>query len=80
VRRGAETWGSRSPFAEHAISVSSRRRRVSSRFALTTHQVATFRYPGGCAFQNDQASAFARKTRWSALGSATSVCSNEYAF
>jgi hypothetical protein len=34
------------PRAESAMSVSRRRARVSSRFALTTHQIAALRYEG----------------------------------
>ena len=43
-----------------AISVSSRLRRVSSRFALTTHQMAALRYDGACAWKKSQAAWLAR--------------------
>jgi hypothetical protein len=42
-------WLMRRSAPESSINRSSRRSRVASRFALTTHQIAAFRYEGGCA-------------------------------
>jgi hypothetical protein len=55
------------------MSVWSRRVRVSSRFALTTHQSAVFRYDGGCASKNAQAPLFARNSR-SSSGASFAAC------
>jgi hypothetical protein len=57
---GEVSIASRRPFAESSIRVASRRSRVSSRLALTTHQVAALRYPGGCSSQNRHAFRFRR--------------------
>lgn len=46
------------PAAESSISVANRRARVSPRMALTTHQMAVFRYPGGGLWKQAHACPF----------------------
>src|SRR5438132_4542429 len=51
---------------------------VSALFALTTHQMAAFRYEGGCFWKNSHAFLFARNCRLSAASnSGASLCSYE---
>src|SRR5438309_11471047 len=51
---------------------------VSAFFALTTHQMAAFRYEGGCFWKNSHALLFARNRRSAAGASSTAfLCSYE---
>jgi hypothetical protein len=66
------------PLAESSISLASRRSRVSSLFALTTHQTAALRYEGGRAVQKSQAARLARRrSSYSAGNYVASRCSYE---
>ena len=48
------------PGRSRAMSAARRLRLVSSFLALTTHQIAAFRYDGGCRWKKSHAGAFAR--------------------
>ena len=64
------------PCAEPSINVRSRFRRVSSRFALTTHQIAVLLYDGGRDWKYSHAAVFARNSRsWSGSSFAAWRCS-----
>ena len=66
-----------SPFAEHAMSVSSRRARVSARFGDTTQWITVCLRPGGIASKYAHAFATRRIARSSAGASDAASRSNE---
>jgi len=63
ARVGDTNCPSRRPDAHSSISFSKRRRRVSSRFAVVTDEITTFRYDGGCASKNAHAGALPWNSR-----------------
>ena len=68
----------RRPLSESSTSCARRRARVSGFFALMTQNVATFLYPGGCAWKNSHARGLARNAFAEARSSFGAVlCSKE---